>query len=162
MALFPLIFGLLVLCLLALGCVKSIVALVRVALPERPLKAPRCVACGYDISGLPTWTCPECGRDLRRVGVLGTHQRQRPPGKVLSEAIAGLTVLFLIVVGGVEYTLGVLGNITAWWACPLIAGVVLYVIAFACTVYLHARTGRRYNAEILRPIEGANSVPARD
>lgn len=30
---------------------------------------PRCARCGYPIRGLPHRICPECGGDLRRVGV---------------------------------------------------------------------------------------------
>jgi hypothetical protein len=29
-----------------------------------------CGKCGYDVSGLPTFTCPECGSDLRQVGIV--------------------------------------------------------------------------------------------
>src|ERR1700710_2036262 len=28
-----------------------------------------CGHCGYDVRGLPTFTCPECGSDLRQVGI---------------------------------------------------------------------------------------------
>ena len=30
---------------------------------------PSCRACGYAVRGLPSFTCPECGRDLREVGI---------------------------------------------------------------------------------------------
>ena len=30
---------------------------------------PRCGGCGYIVVGLPTHICPECGGDLRDVGV---------------------------------------------------------------------------------------------
>lgn len=30
---------------------------------------PACAACGYPVRGLPTFTCPECGGDLREVGI---------------------------------------------------------------------------------------------
>jgi rRNA maturation endonuclease Nob1 len=29
----------------------------------------RCGKCGYIVKGLPTLTCPECGSDLRAVGI---------------------------------------------------------------------------------------------
>src|SRR4051812_17324269 len=33
--------------------------------------SPRaCGRCGYDVRGLPTFTCPECGSDLREVGIV--------------------------------------------------------------------------------------------
>jgi hypothetical protein len=31
---------------------------------------PRCGKCGYGVRGLPTTTCPECGSDLREVGIV--------------------------------------------------------------------------------------------
>jgi class 3 adenylate cyclase len=34
-----------------------------------------CGKCGYDVTGLPTFTCPECGSDLREVGIV-----RRPGG----------------------------------------------------------------------------------
>jgi rRNA maturation endonuclease Nob1 len=37
---------------------------VRALAPE-----PRCGACGYIVKGLPGRVCPECGSDLRVVGV---------------------------------------------------------------------------------------------
>jgi hypothetical protein len=30
---------------------------------------PCCRACGYAVQGLPSFTCPECGSDLRVVGI---------------------------------------------------------------------------------------------
>ena len=30
---------------------------------------PSCRACGYAVRGLPSFTCPECGSDLRDVGI---------------------------------------------------------------------------------------------
>jgi len=38
-----------------------------------------CGRCGYNVSGLPTFTCPECGSDLRGVGIVTPGQR-RPIG----------------------------------------------------------------------------------
>ncbi len=31
---------------------------------------PACGNCGYAVRGLPTFTCPECGEDLREVGIV--------------------------------------------------------------------------------------------
>jgi hypothetical protein len=31
--------------------------------------APVCGKCGYCVRGLPTFICPECGSDLRDVGI---------------------------------------------------------------------------------------------
>jgi hypothetical protein len=39
---------------------------------KRPGAAARrgCGRCGYDVRGLPTFACPECGADLREVGIV--------------------------------------------------------------------------------------------
>ena len=34
-----------------------------------PVSEPSCNACGYAVRGLPSFTCPECGSDLREVGI---------------------------------------------------------------------------------------------
>jgi len=42
--------------------------------PQRPGKEsgqePRCGQCGFSVTGLTTLTCPECGADLRAVGII--------------------------------------------------------------------------------------------
>jgi len=42
---------------------------------------PSCGQCGYAVQGLPTFTCPECGSDLRQVGIV-TPGQARPLGPV--------------------------------------------------------------------------------
>ncbi|MDB5354604.1 MAG: hypothetical protein JWN24_1057 [Phycisphaerales bacterium] len=37
---------------------------------------PRCGKCGYMVRGLATFVCPECGSDLREVGIDTGHTRQ--------------------------------------------------------------------------------------
>lgn len=49
----------------------------RFAVPRASSPAtPVCGRCGYSARGLPTFTCPECGSDLREVGILipGVHR----------------------------------------------------------------------------------------
>ncbi len=41
---------------------------------------PVCGHCAYIVRGLPTFTCPECGSDLRTVGIVTPSQR-RPLGR---------------------------------------------------------------------------------
>ena len=36
---------------------------------EPKVTQPSCRACGYAVRGLPSFTCPECGSDLREVGI---------------------------------------------------------------------------------------------
>ena len=35
-----------------------------------------CGACGYSTQGLASFTCPECGNDLRRVGIVSRRRRE--------------------------------------------------------------------------------------
>jgi len=61
--------------------------------------APRCGHCGYDVRGLPSPVCPECGSDLRIVGV----GRRRPPP--LSEAgwyVLAMLVLAILLFASVD------------------------------------------------------------
>jgi hypothetical protein len=44
-----------------------------------------CGKCGYGVAGLPTFTCPECGSDLRTVGIA-----RRGGGKIKSGLLARL------------------------------------------------------------------------
>lgn len=45
---------------------------------SRTVTHPACGHCGYDVRGLPTFICPECGKDLREAGIL-TPGALRPP-----------------------------------------------------------------------------------
>ncbi len=62
-----------------------------------------CGACGYTVKGLTTFTCPECGADLRQAGI------QRPGGHsgktVIFGMLTGVAVLvvFLFVLGGLLF-----------------------------------------------------------
>ena len=38
---------------------------------------PRCGECGYPARDLPSFTCPECGSDLRAVGIVAPGRRER-------------------------------------------------------------------------------------
>ncbi len=51
---------------------------IRLSRDNRSVTHPECGHCGYDVRGLPTFICPECGRDLREVGIL-TPGTFRPP-----------------------------------------------------------------------------------
>jgi hypothetical protein len=48
-------------------------------LPNRPPKTtpadPTCGQCGYCVRGISTLTCPECGSDLREVGIIPPNKR---------------------------------------------------------------------------------------
>jgi hypothetical protein len=68
---------LLVLAAMAVAAVAVVRALWR---PTRSgAGEPSCGACGYSATGLESFTCPECGNDLRRVGILTPHTLARRP-----------------------------------------------------------------------------------
>jgi hypothetical protein len=62
-------------------------ALRRGGRPLAPGRAPCCGACGYDTRGLTKLTCPECGNDLRIVGI-GVGVTRRMPRLVHFAACA--------------------------------------------------------------------------
>jgi predicted RNA-binding Zn-ribbon protein involved in translation (DUF1610 family) len=47
--------------------------------PDAAAAAPppaACGRCGYDVRGLSSFTCPECGSDLREVGIVRPRSRR--------------------------------------------------------------------------------------
>ncbi|WP_432799112.1 hypothetical protein [Poriferisphaera sp. WC338] len=54
-----------------------------------------CGKCGYLVKGLSGLNCPECGADLREVGI-GKPGRSRRGFVVLGSVMIGLSFLFLI------------------------------------------------------------------
>jgi len=48
---------------------------------RRQVPQPSCGNCGYPVRGLESFTCPECGSDLREVGI-ATPAMRRGPGPV--------------------------------------------------------------------------------
>jgi len=50
--------------------------------PDRRVTQPICGECGYAVEGLPTFTCPECGSDLRKVGIITPRRASRRLGAV--------------------------------------------------------------------------------
>jgi class 3 adenylate cyclase len=65
----PPVFLLFILALLAAVGSVGIALLVLFLRRRRGATQPTCGHCGYDVQGLPTFICPECGSDLRRVGI---------------------------------------------------------------------------------------------
>src|SRR5687768_7245870 len=53
--------------------VVAIAILVRSSIAQRgragDWREPRCGRCGYIVRGIPTFVCPECGSDVREVGI---------------------------------------------------------------------------------------------
>src|SRR2546427_6597927 len=95
---------LVILAAVALGALAVVWSIWR---PRRTTGGQSCAACGYSTLGLGTFTCPECGSDLRRVGILTPYTLARRPsflaaaaaftalwafsGALLGTAIAGIT-----------------------------------------------------------------------
>jgi predicted RNA-binding Zn-ribbon protein involved in translation (DUF1610 family) len=63
-----------------------------VTLPRRTKGAAACERCKYEVADLATFTCPECGEDLRRVGIITPAMEARRRGS-LAGAILGWTFL---------------------------------------------------------------------
>ncbi|MBN1343855.1 MAG: hypothetical protein JXQ73_14320 [Phycisphaerae bacterium] len=82
--------------LLVVGAVVLIVRLVRGA-PRHAVAEPSCGSCGYAVQGLPTFTCPECGSDLREVGIR-TSQEARPLSSFWRKVIWTLALVLPAVV----------------------------------------------------------------
>ena len=73
--------------------------------PRRASAAgPCCAGCGYSVHGLTGFTCPECGRDLREVGILTPHTAARRASFAASAGwfTAALAFLGLLFVRGVS------------------------------------------------------------
>lgn len=47
---------------------------------RRRRRKAACGACGYPVAGLQTLRCPECGNDLREVGIKGGRGRHPVEG----------------------------------------------------------------------------------
>lgn len=66
---------------------------------RRPLvERPSCGSCKYPVEGLPTFICPECGSDLRHVGIVTPQTMQREMPRAM---IGVLWTIALLVMGGV-------------------------------------------------------------
>ncbi len=73
-------------------CVYEIALVVR--RPRNTVDAPSCSRCGYHVAGLTSFTCPECGIDLRGAGIVTRALEMRHRGNLFI-AIVAWTVLML-------------------------------------------------------------------
>lgn len=80
--------------------------------PDDANSTLHCGRCGYDVRGLPSTICPECGNDLCTIGV---HDASRPPATEL----LGLILSFLL-----------LGNFF-FWPIAVAATVLMEMAGFA-------------------------------
>lgn len=81
--------------------VRSLV--VSLTLPRGYRPHPACVRCGYDVRGLAQFTCPECGNDLRSIGIMTPAIEARRRGSTWG-ALLAWTVL-------VSLAASVMGNV---------------------------------------------------
>jgi hypothetical protein len=59
-------------------------------------REPRCGQCGYIVRGIATFVCPECGSDLREVGIDTGHGRRPPWGAALVLSIFWTAILVAV------------------------------------------------------------------
>lgn len=62
---------------------------------RKSVTAPACGQCHYPVRGLPTFTCPECGSDLREVGI-EVPPRQRVAARRLAVVTTTVVVVGVI------------------------------------------------------------------
>ncbi len=101
------------LCFVGLGLMLVLLAWLgsrRRRLSPRQVKAARgevaCGRCGYDVRGLPSDICPECGGDLNEVGRLAPQFRrwQAVPPLLRGVAFGGVVLLLAAMLGGLALT----------------------------------------------------------
>ena len=88
--------------LIVLGAVAGVVVWLAVTVVRGRKGAaptgPVCAACGYSVVGLATTTCPECGGDLRAVGIVAPGAKRPGPGLLAAFLLYTLLLGFVAVV----------------------------------------------------------------
>ena len=91
-----------ILLLLVLGAIAAVIVWIAIVAgrARRPHAStgPVCGACGYSVVGLTTMTCPECGGDLRSVGIVTPHARQGAGWIATAAAFTVLLGLIAVIV----------------------------------------------------------------
>jgi hypothetical protein len=72
-----------------------------VTLPRGTRSAGACERCKYDVAELATFTCPECGADLRRVGIITPAMEARRRGSMAGAILAWTFLCGLLAYAGV-------------------------------------------------------------
>jgi class 3 adenylate cyclase len=80
-----------------------------------------CGHCGYAVTGLTTFTCPECGRDLREVGIV---RSRHAPVPLIDSQRPGRFALIFRIVGWKLLTFGVLFSIAAFFVADYFADML--------------------------------------
>ncbi|HEY7119375.1 MAG TPA: adenylate/guanylate cyclase domain-containing protein [Tepidisphaeraceae bacterium] len=78
-----------------LSLLMLVVASITLVLRIRGGGEPACGNCGYRVRGLPSFTCPECGSDLRQVGIVSSAGGGNPL-LLFARALASVWKLLLL------------------------------------------------------------------
>jgi hypothetical protein len=103
---------------------------------KRPTRSrtvdPCCGRCGYDVRKLPSHICPECGSDLRRVGLELPDRRRYFTDTDLVAFIAIVAFALLLTCPAVALAnafsslLGLSEPFGSNMACPLAGGILIF------------------------------------
>jgi hypothetical protein len=91
-----LIFPILIVLAVAVA-VRTIVVTVRV--PPRVSREPVCEVCNYRVAGLSTFSCPECGTDLRNTGIITLPMEVKRRGSMSGAIISW--IFLMAIIGGI-------------------------------------------------------------
>ena len=112
-----LFFGLMGLLMPVLGLALiawAVITIIRaVTLPKSAKHEPVCEACGYPTAGLETFTCPECGSDLRVSGIITPAMEIGRRGSLVGALLAWTILCGLIVYMGFIFSFMFMGMNTA-------------------------------------------------
>lgn len=108
-------------------------------LPRGGAREPVCERCGYAVAGVAGFTCPECGSDLREVGIITPRMEAVRRGS-LAGAVLGWTVMWMA------------GAWVAWWAVLMFwsFGAAMNTAASTTTTWSQTLTP---NTPIYRSVE---------
>lgn len=79
-------------------CVSAILTSARRRPGDTPLDSGACGQCGYSVRGVSELWCPECGADLREVGIDRPRRAGGSRGWLMLFAVTGLAGVALVMV----------------------------------------------------------------
>jgi hypothetical protein len=89
--------------LIWLALIGAFVATLLFARPKGARLDPSCGKCGYLVRGLSTFICPECGSDLREVGIVSAPSAGRGP---LRSNLPAKLLLAIVIYAPIGFTMG--------------------------------------------------------
>ncbi len=93
--------SLIVLILIVLLLVLVPILIITMTARGRRVMQPSCGSCGYAVAGLEAMRCPECGSDLREVGIITPQTRQGVPPAVWAAMFTVFLPIPALIVSGV-------------------------------------------------------------